>query len=196
MKVVLLSANPERATDIFKDDILLTQSHNGPIPDCDWIISYGHRHILKGDVLTRYKERVINAHISLLPWNRGASPNFWSWYDNTPKGVTIHYIDEGVDTGDIIIQNPVRFLHPERETLASSYFHLQRHAVMTLATVWNLIKSGKTLPRIKQPPGGTLHKKKDLEGIRLPAGWATPVEYIEDMGRRAREEAERDYSRG
>ena len=46
-------------------------------------------------------------HISYLPYNRGFYLNFWSFIDNTKKGVTIHYIDEGIDTGDIIFQKEV-----------------------------------------------------------------------------------------
>ena len=37
-------------------------------------------------------------HISYLPFNRGAHPNYWSFKDNSPKGVTIHFIDNGIDT--------------------------------------------------------------------------------------------------
>lgn len=46
----------------------------------------------------------MNLHISYLPWNKGADPNFWSCIDGTPAGVTLHHIDAGVDTGDIIAQ--------------------------------------------------------------------------------------------
>ncbi len=46
----------------------------------------------------------LNAHTALLPDYRGAWPEFWQMYDQayTKTGITIHFIDEGVDTGDIV----------------------------------------------------------------------------------------------
>lgn len=89
-----------------------------------FLVSYGYRHILKKEILDLFPEKAVNMHISYLPWNRGADPNFWSFVEDTPKGVTIHYLDEGVDTGDIIVQKKVEF-DLERETLATSYEKLQ-----------------------------------------------------------------------
>jgi len=69
--------------------------------------------------------RAINLHPSLLPWNRGAHSNFWSFLEDTPKGVTIHIIDEGIDTGDILLQKKIKF-DQSKETLRSSYGRLQQ----------------------------------------------------------------------
>ena len=41
---------------------------------------------------------------------QGAHPNFWSFYDNTPSGVTIHLIDAGIDTGDVLYQKKLIFI--------------------------------------------------------------------------------------
>ena len=40
--------------------------------------------------------------MSFLPYNRGSHPNFWSFVENTPKGVSIHEVSNGIDDGDII----------------------------------------------------------------------------------------------
>ena len=45
--------------------------------------------------------------MSFLPYNRGSHPNFWSFIDDTPKGITIHEIDEGADTGNIVFQKKI-----------------------------------------------------------------------------------------
>lgn len=87
----------------------------------DCIVSHGYRHILKPQVFELVP--TINCHISLLPWNRGASPNYWSWENDTPKGVTIHKVDKGIDTGPILVQREVFF--GAGETLRSSYGKLQ-----------------------------------------------------------------------
>ncbi len=74
-----------------------------------------------GSQLYNQKISIINLHISFLPWNRGAHPNFWSFYDDTPKGVTIHLIDEGIDTGAIIYQKEITFDRNEKTFESNSF---------------------------------------------------------------------------
>lgn len=140
----------------------------------DLIVSYGYRHIIKKDVLVRYAGRAINLHISYLPWNRGADPNFWSIVENTPKGVTIHYLDEGVDTGDIIVQKQVVF--SEDDTLRTSYDKLQEEIQALFRDNWGSIRAGKC-SRKRQEGKGSLHRQQDKEKIfqLLARGWDTPI---------------------
>ena len=56
----------------------------------DKIISYSYRYIIAKEMIDFMPTSIVNLHISYLPWNRGASPNFWSFIEDTPKGVTIH----------------------------------------------------------------------------------------------------------
>ena len=86
--------------------------------DCG--VSYGYRHILKQNVIDGFDCPIFNLHISYLPYNRGAHPNFWSFYDNTPSGVTIHLIDSGVDTGQIVKQKYVKFRESD-DTFVKTY---------------------------------------------------------------------------
>ena len=149
-----------------------------------FLVSYGYRHIIKADILDALPDRAINLHISYLPWNRGADPNLWSFIDNTPKGVTIHYLDEGVDTGDIIVQKKVDF-DADTETLATSYQKLQGEIQALFKLNWKEIKAG-TCPRYKQCGTGSLHTLKDKEPILhiLTEGWDTPVSVLEQFGRK------------
>ena len=86
---------------------------NSVLQDVEFIVSYGYQKIIKQNVLDLFVGRVINLHISLLPWNRGADPNFWSFIEHTPKGVTIHQIEAGIDTGAILVQKEVSFTEDE-----------------------------------------------------------------------------------
>ena len=70
------------------------------------VVSYGYNHIIPEKFITN---NIYNLHISFLPYNRGAHPNFWSFIENTPSGVTIHKIDQGIDTGKIIFQKMIDF---------------------------------------------------------------------------------------
>jgi methionyl-tRNA formyltransferase len=145
-----------------------------------FLVSYGYRHILKQNVLELFPGRAINLHISYLPWNKGADPNFWSFMEDTPKGVTIHYLDEGVDTGDIIVQEKVNF-NTGQETLASSYEKLQTTIQKLFKENWHDIKSGKC-KRQKQAGKGSLHKVKDKDALShlLTDGWNTPLSVLEE----------------
>tara|TARA_S200002703_G_scaffold55262_1_gene47906 strand:- start:413 stop:1198 length:786 start_codon:yes stop_codon:yes gene_type:complete len=62
-------------------------------------------HILK--LLPHRVANIINTHPSLLPYNRGKYPYYWSIMDRTPFGVTIHRVDSGVDTGKILWQSEI-----------------------------------------------------------------------------------------
>ena len=95
----------------------------------DFLISFGYRYILKKDVIDFFPDKIINLHISLLPYNRGADPNLWSYLEDTPKGVTIHYIDESIDTGNIILQKEVQD-DIQNDTLKTSYDRLINEIVM------------------------------------------------------------------
>ena len=140
----------------------------------DFLVSYGYRYILSKDILDLLPNRVVNLHIALLPWNRGADPNLWSFVEDTPKGVTIHYLDEGVDTGDIIAQWEVTFSRLQKETLVSTYQKLQMFVQRLFQKHWAQIKEG-TCPRAKQAGRGSYHRSKDKETIVLPKGWRTSV---------------------
>lgn len=150
---------------------------NFDISQFDWIISYGYSHIIKQDVIDKAKNPIINLHISYLPFNKGADPNFWSWFENTPKGVTIHQIDNGVDTGDIFIQKEINF--KENETLSSSYEILKKEIETLFIKSFDDIINGFILPK-KQNGEGTSHLKKDLNKYKhlFTQGWNTPVNQI------------------
>ena len=117
------------------------------------------------------KGKVINLHISYLPYNRGSSPNFFSFLDDTPKGVTIHLMDEGLDTGDILCQKEL-FFDENKESFASTYDKLMQEIKQLFREKWAEIKEGRISPQ-KQVGEGTYHQMKELEEIRknTPFSW-------------------------
>jgi methionyl-tRNA formyltransferase len=149
------------------------------------VVSHGYSYILESDVLEAICRRAVNLHISYLPWNRGADPNLWSWIERTPKGVTIHHIDDGIDTGDIIAQRNVEF--DDGETLASSYERLQAEMLTLFQEEWPAIRAGSCARRPQAGPG-TFHRLADRARVEhlLVAGWDTPVSLLlsGDTGRR------------
>ena len=149
----------------------------------DMIVSYNYRNILGKELIDFPEKGAINLHISLLPYNRGADPNPWSFLENTPKGITIHMIDEGIDSGDILVQKEVKF-DETRETLATSYNKLHYEIKKMFKDTWEDIKLGKIEPK-KQKGKGSIHFKKDnikFQKYLNEKGWETPVSELIDKG--------------
>lgn len=71
--------------------------------NCDILVSMSFNQIFKKNILDKYK--VINCHAGKLPFYRGR--NILNWVlinDEKEFGITAHFVDEGIDTGDIIVQ--------------------------------------------------------------------------------------------
>jgi len=194
MKVLVLSPYPESLNQILAssgDDSVVCEmptTETSPEPSAFGLaVSYGYRHLIRGDVLDAWQNRLINLHVSMLPWNRGADPNFWAAHNGTPGGVSIHYIDAGIDTGDLIAQQEIPF--QEGDTLASSYDRLQRRMIELFRDTWPSIRAG-TAPRIKQQGEGSHHRARDKDDLmaKLPLGWETPVA---EVARLAHQDIER-----
>lgn len=126
----------------------------------DIIISYNYIHIIPEDVIEFMNGNIINLHISLLPWNRGSSPNFWSFIDDTPKGVTIHRVDKGLDTGKILYQKEL-FFDEDYETFHSTYEKLNFEIQKLFKDNWENIKTNK-YNLFDQVGDGSYHTKKEL----------------------------------
>jgi folate-dependent phosphoribosylglycinamide formyltransferase PurN len=73
----------------------------GARPDVVLVFGTG---ILREPLLSAFDGRIINIHLGLSPYYRGAGTNFWPLVNREPEyvGATIHYLDAGIDTGPII----------------------------------------------------------------------------------------------
>ncbi len=128
------------------------------------IISFGYNHIIDQNIVDNLKYPIINLHISFLPYNKGAHPNFWSFAENTPSGVTIHQVDRGIDTGKIIYQKKIDFeLFKNKQTLTFSKTYkvlideIENLFLVNIEDIVNL-KFNST----EQIGKGSYHNKKDL----------------------------------
>ncbi len=165
-KVLFLGFNQEKTNLI---DFLIsvgcevwhTEDEITDSTDFDIAISFGYRHIITRDVLQNENCLFINLHVSYLPFNRGSDPNFWAFYDNTPSGVTIHLIDAGIDTGDIICQKRVIFDQGE-STFTQTYSRLNSEIEEMFQEWWDAIASRAFVPIPQILESGTFHRDSDL----------------------------------
>jgi phosphoribosylglycinamide formyltransferase 1 len=91
----------------------------------DLIVLAGFMRILKGDFLRAFHQRVVNIHPSLLP----AFPGLEAWKQALEHGVkvtgcTVHFVDQGVDSGPIIAQETVPVL--DGDTAATLHERIQQ----------------------------------------------------------------------
>ena len=74
----------------------------------DFVVLAGYMHLLTPVFLDRFRDRIVNVHPSLLPQfpgGRAIADALDAGVETT--GVTVHYVDEGLDTGTVIRQEPV-----------------------------------------------------------------------------------------
>ena len=116
------------------------------MPDVIVVAAYGQ--ILPGDVLEIPKIACLNLHASLLPRWRGAAPIQAAIAAGDPEtGITVMYMNEGLDTGDIMLQNRTKIL--PTETGGSLHDRLAEIAPGTLLAALRLLTEGNA-PRIPQ----------------------------------------------
>jgi phosphoribosylglycinamide formyltransferase-1 len=106
------------STEVFAlDDYASREDRDGAM--ADWlesngvqlVVLAGYMHLLRPCFLDRFPGRVINVHPALLPQFPGAHPIEDALEAGVPvTGATVHYVDEGVDTGDVIVQREVQVL--------------------------------------------------------------------------------------
>lgn len=73
--------------------------------DCDLFVSMSFNQIFCNEIINLPRLKTINCHAGKLPFYRGRNILNWALINNeTEFGVTVHFVDEGIDTGDIILQ--------------------------------------------------------------------------------------------
>mgnify|MGYP004453494573 FL=1 len=133
--------------------------------DIDLIVTCAYGQIIPKEVLELPKYGCINVHASILPKYRGSAPIQWCLFNNDDvTGVTIMYMDEGMDTGDIIKIKEIPILESDNVgTLHDKLSILGRDLLLeVLPTIFD-----KTNDRIKQGENYTLAPMIKREDERL-----------------------------
>jgi methionyl-tRNA formyltransferase len=128
--------------------------------DLDYVVGVHFPYVVPRAVLEVPRIGVTNLHPALLPFNRGWHTPSWAILDQTPIGATLHFMDEGLDTGDIVAQIQLE-IEPD-DTADQLYQRLLRLEVKLFADAWPLLASGDP-PRIPQADDtGTRHDRSEL----------------------------------
>ncbi len=130
--------------------------------DADFGVVVAYGRILKTDVLATTKLGLLNAHFSLLPQYRGAAPVQWSLVrGETKTGVTLFWLDEGMDTGPI--QSLKETNIPANEDAPALFARLTALGMELLEAALIDLSSGKIVRRPQEGVGSTapLIKRED-----------------------------------
>lgn len=172
--VVMVVTQPDKITGRKKELTaspvkVLAQSYNIPVfqpvklrndyeilkeLNIDLIVTCAYGQILSKEVLDIPKLGCINVHASILPNYRGSAPIQWALFNNEKKtGITIYYMDEGMDSGDIIKINEIPIT--EEDNVGTLHEKLSELGVQTLKEVLQQVLDNTAL-RKKQPENYTL----------------------------------------
>ena len=127
----------------------------------DLIILAWWPYILKKEMISLPKIGCLNFHNSFLPYNRGKHANFWTLVEGTTFGVTIHFIDSGIDSGDIAFQSIIE--KSWEDTGKSLYYKSQKELIKLFIANFQQIKEGKIPRKIQSPKLVTYHNSSELE---------------------------------
>ncbi len=131
--------------------------------EADLFVVAAFGQILSKEILTMPKYGCINIHASLLPKYRGAAPIQWAVINGEKEsGITIMQMDEGVDTGDILLQRKV--LLDAKETGESLYDKLSETGAELIIEALRKIEEG-TLQPVKQDEALSTHVGKITKAL-------------------------------
>ena len=102
--------------------------------DIDLILLAGFMKVLSGNIVRAYRNRVLNIHPALLPSFPGEQAQKQALeYGVKFSGCTVHIVDEGVDTGPIVLQEAVPVLYDDTEEILSDRILEREHIIYSRA---------------------------------------------------------------
>ena len=147
----------------------------------DMILSIQYSRLLPPATLDKVEGRALNLHLAPLPAYRGFyGPTHALLRGDTAFGTTLHWMDQGADTGDICLED--RFPIAPDETGIELYRKATASGLRLVERLIALLASGEALPRRTQSGEGRLWTRGSLDGARRIAD---PTD-AEEMARKAR----------
>lgn len=117
--------------------------------------------IVKEPLLSLPRNGFINFHPSLLPYNRGKHYNFWALVEQCPFGVSLHKVDTGIDTGDIVSQREISYNWEDNgETL---YKKAQTEIVKLFERTYPSLRKGEVISKTQDLSKGSFRLSSEID---------------------------------
>ena len=137
-------------------------------PEIVVVVAYGR--LIPPEILSMPKYGCINLHVSLLPKYRGSAPIQWAVLNGDARtGVTIMQLNEGMDTGDILMVSPVD-IAPE-ETSGELFDRVCAQGAATLLQCLQAIQAGAVTPTAQNEAEATLAPPLTKEMAQFRFDW-------------------------
>lgn len=146
----------------------------------DFIVVTAYGKILTKEILDLPVHGCVNVHGSLLPQYRGAAPIQWSVLNGDPvTGITTMLMDEGIDTGDILLQHTTQI--GKEETAGELFDRLAGLSAPVLLETLDRLVKGEIVPRKQEEEKACYVSmlKKEMALI----DWSLPAEKIHNLVR-------------
>jgi methionyl-tRNA formyltransferase len=126
----------------------------------DYIVSVHFPYILRRPLLDLPGSGVLNLHPSYLPYNRGWHTPTWAILDGTPAGASLHFVDESLDTGDVVCRRRIDI--DPADTAHTLYLRLKLLEVEVFRQGWQQIRSGCRTATPQCREQATVHRRQSL----------------------------------
>lgn len=176
---IILNSSEKRSPGIIESVEKITKSHALEIPivtfdqidkvkkileSTDIGVSCLFGHVLQPDIVDLTQNRIINMHPSLLPFGRGSDPIPWAKIEGKPQGVSIHYIEEGLDSGAIVFQ---KLLETDLSMSAGEIYEIAMSELFNgIKQVFPRLLAGEQLA-IEQRGVPSYHSSKELIKLKV-----------------------------
>jgi methionyl-tRNA formyltransferase len=142
----------------------------------DWLFSCYYRHMLKAPLLNLPRLGALNLHGSLLPRYRGRCPLNWVLvHGESETGITLHYMEEKPDRGDIVAQKRLP-ITPE-DTAVTLLARMTAQAGKLFRETYPLLRSGQAPRHPQDPSQASYFGGRTPEDGRIDWGWPALAVY-------------------
>jgi methionyl-tRNA formyltransferase len=124
--------------------------------------------LLRPPLLSSYST-LVNVHPGYLPWGRGYHPVFWSLWEETPAGATIHHMSEKVDCGPLVDQ--IRVEYTSSDTSGTLHQRVREAEKNLFRTYWPMLVRGELLPAMAQTSDGSAHTRQEFLELKENVHW-------------------------
>jgi len=129
--------------------------------DFDWGLLIWWPKIISDLLINSTINGFINTHPSFLPYNRGKHFNFWTLVEQSPFGVSLHMVEKGIDSGDIVAQSPI--LYDWEDTGETLYRRSMDEMIVLFKETYPSLRN-KKLQNIKQDLSiGSFHYANEID---------------------------------
>tara|TARA_B110000967_G_scaffold205537_1_gene250292 strand:+ start:269 stop:1165 length:897 start_codon:yes stop_codon:yes gene_type:complete len=131
--------------------------------DCDLFVSMSFNQIFKNEIINLAKYKPINCHAGKLPFYRGRNVLNWALINDEKEfGITVNYVDEGIDSGDIILQRSYKISdHDNYKTLLERAY-VECANILYEAILMFKKKHVKAQKQIELHPEGSYFTKRKM----------------------------------